>query len=127
MGTRAIYTFKDGTDTFHVYKHWDNYPSGAAGFIEAALGYAFELPRFEADEFACAFIAANKKKDGMGGDLRLSLTNEGGWLDYRYEIYMSDGKLFVAAYNLFTESQEKLIFVGPLEEFKTFEEKGDSE
>lgn len=69
MSTRGIYTFKGFGETHHVYKHYDNYPTGAAGFLEAALTKAWALPRYEPDEFACAFIAANKTG---GGDLRLA-------------------------------------------------------
>ncbi len=44
-----------------VYKHRDGYPSGAAQAIEAALPCAWPLPRFEPDEFAAAFVRANKR------------------------------------------------------------------
>ena len=65
MSTRAMYTFiepdhKDAKRGFHVYKHHDGYPSGAAQAIEAALPFAWQLGRFEADEFAAAFVAGNK-------------------------------------------------------------------
>lgn len=66
MSTRAIYTFReprpfDGCpDSYHVYKHHDGYPEGAVTFIRAALDHAWILPRFEADDFAAAFVAANK-------------------------------------------------------------------
>ena len=60
MSTRALYTFIDGDSTHHVYKHHDGYPEWAAKHIEAALPFAWALPRFEADEFAAAFVAANK-------------------------------------------------------------------
>ena len=74
MSTRGLYTFKDADGEYTVFKHWDNYPIsdngyGAYQFIKNALAYAWELPRFEADEFAASFIAANKKAGG--GDLRL--------------------------------------------------------
>ena len=74
MSTRGLYTFKDADGAYTVFKHWDNYPThwteyGAHRFIANALAYAWELPRFEADEFAASFIAANKKAGG--GDLRL--------------------------------------------------------
>ena len=76
MGTRAIYFFDDTfrnnrgtTNICAVYKHYDNYPKGAAYHIEAAKDYAWRLPRFEADEFAAAFVAANKNKSG--GEVRL--------------------------------------------------------
>jgi len=59
MSTRAMYTFT-GSGTFHVYKHHDGYPSGAVQWIRAALDHAWPLPRFEADDFAAAFVAANK-------------------------------------------------------------------
>src|SRR5271166_6263079 len=67
MSTRACYRFipengpNDWPGVVTVYKHHDGYPSGAAAAIEAALPYAWPLPRYEADEFAAAFVAANKK------------------------------------------------------------------
>ena len=56
MATTAIYTFIDNYSRYHVCKHWDNNPTGAAKFISNALKESWELPRFEADEFAAAFI-----------------------------------------------------------------------
>ena len=67
MSTRACYRFipNNGPNDFPgvvtVYKHHDGYPSGAAAAIEAALPHAWQLPRFEADEFAAAFVRGNKK------------------------------------------------------------------
>jgi len=62
MSTRAVYTFFDDEDdgSYHVYKHHDGYPSGAYEAITNALEYAWQLPRYEADEFAAAFVAGNK-------------------------------------------------------------------
>lgn len=65
MSARAIYTFKDAYNTVHVYKHHDGYPSGASEFLQAAGKLAWQAPRFEADEFAASFVAANK--DSAGG------------------------------------------------------------
>jgi len=65
MSTRAIYTFKGFGETHHVYKHHDGYPTGAAEAFELAIQNAWGLPRYEPDEFAAAFVAANK--DGPGG------------------------------------------------------------
>ena len=93
MGTRAIYKFRDGDGGCFVYKR-DNYPQGAVHFIEAAKGFAWKLPRFEADEFASAFVAANKNK--RGGEVRLvsnhlngedDVLREHHWCDYYYTIY----------------------------------------
>lgn len=62
MSTRAMYTFFDETikSGYHVYKHHDGYPTGAAEHIERARPHAWPLGRFEADEFAAAFVAGNK-------------------------------------------------------------------
>jgi hypothetical protein len=62
MSTRGMVTFRsaDGSEEHHVYVHSDMYPTGAADKIVAALEYAWQLPRYEADEFAAAFVAANK-------------------------------------------------------------------
>jgi len=88
MSTRGMYSFTTGNETHHVYRHSDNYPTGAARAIAAALPFAWPLPRFEPDEFGCAFIAGNK---GHSGNLRLM--ESGDWrsvaphdLEYRYEI-----------------------------------------
>ena len=64
MSTRACYRFIDPDTTdpevVTVYKHSDGYPDGAVCWITKALEHAWPLPRFEADEFAAAFVAANK-------------------------------------------------------------------
>ena len=70
MSTNAIIFFQsDETSEPYssgVYQHWDGYPSGVQATINKTIesGLAWELPRFEADEFAAAFIAANKKERG---------------------------------------------------------------
>ncbi len=99
MGTRAIYIFEDEhdhvgrPDEVYVYKHYDNYPEGAVDFIENAKEFAWELPRFEADEFAASFVAANK--DRKGGGIRLvnasfkdrdEMLEANHWCDYHYVI-----------------------------------------
>jgi hypothetical protein len=55
-----MYTFKDNDSTLHVYKHHDGYPTGAAQWLNNALAFAWSLPRYEADDFAAAFVAGNK-------------------------------------------------------------------
>ena len=66
MSTRAVYGFKDEHATHWVYVHHDGYPSGAADKFSTALKSkkCWQLPRFEADEFAAGFIAANKDRPG---------------------------------------------------------------
>ena len=60
ISTRGVYSFKDEYGTYHVYKHSDNYPTGAAKALENTLVLAWQLPRYEADEMAAAFVAGNK-------------------------------------------------------------------
>ncbi len=102
MSTRALYTFKDEHGTFHVYKHHDGYPSGAIAHIEAAKPHAWALPRFEADEFAAAFVTGNKPD---GGSVRLMPS--GPWrkvapgdIEYRYEITTSNGRLVIKGWHV---------------------------
>ena len=68
MSTRACCSFIDPDPTdpevVTVYKHSDGYPEGAVCWITKALEHAWAPPRFEADEFAAAFVAANKPSAG---------------------------------------------------------------
>lgn len=98
MSTRAVYTFKDeDKNQYAVYKHYDGYPSGAAEFIDSALPYAWAGSRFEASEFAAAFVAANKKEGG--GDVYLTKSHKKhSDLDYDYVITSSHGRVIVEAF-----------------------------
>ena len=92
MSTRGIYTFKAFGETFHVYKHSDNYPTGAQIALAAVMeqGKAWDLPRFEADEFAAGFVAANK--DG-GGNVRLAKSRTSACdVAYGYTVAQIKGK-----------------------------------
>jgi hypothetical protein len=103
MGTRGIYIFEDAHDEVAVYKHWDNYPRGAARFIEEAKAHAWKLPRFEPDEFGAAFVAANKCQEGGGIRLippykdRQELMEEMSFCDYCYVVGFTD-RLMVTIY-----------------------------
>jgi hypothetical protein len=133
MSTRAIYTFSDKNAEYHVYKHHDGYPSGAAQWIAAALPYAWPLPRFEADEFAASFVAANK--DRCGG---VRLTCGKTWkqaasadIEYRYDVTFTNGKLDVIAFAVDCDYntgkwRENRIFGGTLEQFQAWVKKSDA-
>lgn len=89
MSTRACYVFRDTNSTHVVYKHHDGYPSGAVQWIAAARANAWPFPRFEADEFAASFVAANKA--GPGG---VRLVGNGDWrkiapadIEYVYDVH----------------------------------------
>lgn len=120
MSTRAVYSFRDERSTHHVYKHWDGYPSGAAKAISDSLSKAWPLPRFEADEFSAAFVAANKT---AGGDLRLTDDpGSHGDLEFRYEIYSARRELRVTCFSVanFDRSVDGHLFDGTLVEFQTW-------
>ncbi|MFY7951247.1 MAG: hypothetical protein ACOVT5_01955 [Armatimonadaceae bacterium] len=81
MSTRAVFTFSDPDHKGRplvVYKHHDGYPSGAVGDLIRARdgGLSWPLPRFEADEFAAAFVASNKAQPGS-----IRLLGAGDWRD----------------------------------------------
>jgi hypothetical protein len=116
MGTRAVYTFIDADDRHSIYKHWDGYPTEACRFIANALPLAWPLPRFEADEFAAAFVAANKKQ---AGDIYLtSGPGVHGDLAYSYELRCRDGHLQVRIYE--PANNNRLLFDGSLETAQQF-------
>jgi hypothetical protein len=113
MSTRGLYTFIDSDNTeFTVFKHWDNYPSGAYGFIQNALTLAWDLPRFEADECAAAFIAANKKG---GGDLRLlsadSTNGDALGIEYHYFIRAIGDSLEVITRDIWNNANLDFVYI----------------
>lgn len=122
MSTRSFFTFTDDEkQTFAVYKHCDGYPSGAAKAIADALSLAWELPRFEADEFAAAFVAANKN---CGGGIRLltSFSDAPDDCEYRYDITRDPSGaplLYVRAFAL-GAGKPKRLFSGTLDGLALF-------
>ncbi len=60
MSTHAIVQFKDEEGIVSVFKHSDGNPRWIGQHLKEALEYAWELPRFEANEFAAAFVTACK-------------------------------------------------------------------
>lgn len=131
MSTRAVYTFTD-FDTgaeYHVYKHHDGYPEGEHGgiaTIEKALKHAWPLPRYEADEFGAAFVAANK--DCPGG-VRLLISDRKAFpcdIAYHYVVNLNeDNQLTVECRRPPDEDTGKLgtlIERGTLKEMKAWAE-----
>jgi len=116
MGTRAVYTFIGEDGRHSVYKHWDGYPTWTWRFIANALELAWPLPRFEADEFAAAFVAANKKQPG---DVRLTYGPDAhGDLAYRYEVRCPHGQLHIRIYR--GAGDDRPLFEGSLEDAQQF-------
>ena len=126
MSTRAVYTFTDEVRLHpsngaghHVYKHHDGYPSGGLEWIANARAVAWPLPRFEADEFAAAFVAANKTESG---DVRLSVGISSRQIasdaEYWYVVTALDGEIHVTIHECDwwgDTPSEKEIFSGTLD------------
>lgn len=124
MSTRALYTFKDESGEYHVYKHHDGYPEGEHGAIYTiakALKLAWDLPRFEADEFAASFVATHKE---MPGGVRLMIGGRDNFPDdiqYHYIITAKNGMLHVQCRepgNANNKYTGKLIKQGTLDQMK---------
>lgn len=67
MSTRATITVADQHDSFDLYQHHDGYPDGPHGLVRniaMARRLAWDLPRFEAADFAAAIIAVLKDRGG---------------------------------------------------------------
>lgn len=67
MSTRATITVADQHDSFDLYQHHDGYPDGPHGLVRhiaLARRLAWDLPRFEAADFAAAIIAVLKDRGG---------------------------------------------------------------
>ena len=115
MGTRAVITFRDNNTAYSVYKHWDGDPSNMVRLVREAMYYAWRLPRFEASEFACAFIVAAKidKYDyDAAGDVYLSKGADfHGDLDYTYHVYMIGKELYMQC---LLADNNKEVFYSPL-------------
>lgn len=103
MGTRTVIEFCDQRAAYSVYKHWDGNPSNIVRLVREALAYAWVLPRFEASEFACAFIRAAKD---LEGDVYLSKGADfHGDLDYTYSVYMMGNQLYIECRRVSDDSQ----------------------
>jgi len=139
MSTRAMYTFKDEYETVHVYKHCDGYPEGGLSWIANARNYAWQLPRFEPDDFASAFVAANKTRFDpkaeypvhAGGNVRLCNTSiQEPWqmasdAQYHYVVYLRGGMLWVEIHEVNwwdddpAKHESERLFSGPLNDALT--------
>ena len=67
MSTRGTITVSDGHGAFHIYQHHDSYPDGPFGMVRHlsdARRRAWDLPRFEAADFAAAVVATLKDCGG---------------------------------------------------------------
>ena len=92
MSTDARITFWDEGERHTVYKKWDGYPDGILEQLVDAMEYAWPFPRFEAVDFATAYIAAAKPKGGGSGYLDEPATDwtDADGADFAYRVSFDD-------------------------------------
>ena len=106
MSTRAVVTIRDERDTFHIYTHFDGYPEYQVKRINDALVFAWKLPRFEAMDFAAAFVRGAKE---CGGNIYFTKGPENhSDLEYKYIVTAREDKLLVAIFNVDGDKAEPL-------------------
>ncbi len=117
MSTNALIEFYeiDSDRSFYVYQHWDGNPNGVAHALADALPYAWPLPRFEADDFAAAFVAGNKPK--KGGHIRMS--NGNNFRHFTYRVTFKNSDLWVRVEN--GDDKLDILFEGSFQEFCQFD------
>jgi hypothetical protein len=112
MSTRAVVTFKDQHHQFSIYQHHDGYPEGVLPNIQAAYEFAWEGSRYEAMDFAAAYVRANKPKGG--GSVYLTTgPDRHGDLEYTYAF---DGKEVTVCHVY----EKEPLFKGPLDAARIF-------
>jgi len=109
MGTRAVYIFEKGYKKTHVYKHDDNEPNEGIQYIKNAFKFSWELPRYEPEEFAAAFVAANKKEPGD-----ISLIDHVPSVNYLYKVTYQQSQLWL---QIFDYVANDIVYNGFLKDF----------
>lgn len=110
MGTRAVITFIDEFGRHSVYQHWDGDYETVLDNIRKTIrsGKCWKWPRWEADEFAAAYVATVKTDSG---NIRLSRGVAGhGGLSFSYTV-QKEGKDGEEALRIATRSGSKLLSV----------------
>lgn len=126
MGTRALFSFYDRSNQngpVNVFMHYDGYPEGAIEALMNAKALAWDFPRFEANEFAAAFIAANKNRAGNFrimpcGDPKVIAPRFCSDIEFRYEIgpcLTTSPWVSSYAVRAFAQYSETHLFSGSLE------------
>lgn len=119
MSTRATIQVSDIDGEHTLYRHHDGYPDtehGVLATLRQALPFAWPLPRFEADEFAAAIVAAWKSNTGPGG-IRLVLDHDSiGGAEFQYNITLEDDGLIATVRDVYGGDTERHVIV-PVADF----------
>lgn len=119
MGTRSltkIYDQFDGELICTMYCQFDGYPSGVGADIKKCLhginvvnGYNCDTPKPFVNRMGklAAYLVKNSDID-----YEFQAGNDGGWIDYTYNLKFNEGKVFLEL-----ESFGKVIYSGLLDDF----------
>ena len=128
MGTRAVVTFYDHSSEgnnlpyqvnhrgHHVYRQHDGYPSNVLHVLQSVVDkkMCWDLPRFEADEFATGYVA--HEKEGSGNIRLLKNADDIIGLSYRYYVTLVEEELHISVYaaDFSNIDDDDLLFRGTL-------------
>jgi hypothetical protein len=123
MSTRATITVADQHDSFDLYQHHDGYPDGPHGLVRhiaMARRLAWDLPRFEAADFAAAIIAVLKDRGGSTYLTKNADAHNDRSFHYRVEPVREDSttsvQLTISGPNFERGKNEVEVFVGSIQE-----------
>lgn len=126
---RATLSVKTQGHAFHILIEPQGDPASIAPLCRQACLYAWPLPRFEAGDWAAAFLAAAKPHrldDHLAGGTGIALCGhwwDQGELDFRYEVTAIEGELVIKTWRRdVTSAAYRLAFAwaGSLEGFFAF-------
>ena len=125
MSTTSTIQISDDEDTFFIYRHSDGYPWGEHGVpatLAKAIPFAWELPRFEAMDFAAAIVRAWKEG---GGNIYFTKGHDNhADSEFQYTVTFGDDGLRLKAEDVGfafdniseEERRRETMFEGPLDE-----------
>lgn len=133
MSTRATISVTDKHGRFDIYQHHDGYPDGPFGIVRRlsdARRRAWDLPRFEAADFAAAVVAT--LKDCGGSTYLTKRAEDHGDREFSYRLHpirkgtLTRIGLIIKQYSR-VPSSSPVIFDGDLDEAVLRYETGQTE
>lgn len=134
MGSRALFSFHDRSNQINpvnVFMQYEGEPEYAIRFLSRSRLRAWDFPRYEANEFAAAFIAVNKLGAGgyrimPCGDPAVIIPRFCSDIDFRYEIGPCiTASPWVSGYavNALAQYHERHLFSGSLDSLCRYPER----
>lgn len=93
MTADTVITFRDLKSRFSVYRTFEDKQISVYDLFDITKKYTGELSKYDAGEFAAAFIAVAKKTKG---EIRLIEPHaQQEYSIYCYEVYLKDGSVHI--------------------------------